>query len=793
MTTYYNVPYDNEAGGSFVEEGAALSWTASIGFIVNAIPDGTTGYLKIGLISGNPPANNDVLTQGAVTADAVGAAKLMLYPAYFRRDLQVPSSGIMSWTGTALSSTHSFKFDAQSSNVVTGEILTFSGGETCEVITIVSDAGTSGELAVRFISDVDQSLPADNATFTGDISGDGTVDGLIHDRAYTPLHLHRLLSDLNDDEDIYGDDDLSRLDPTPSGKDTDEIVRLLSTMVIDDTIAKHMYGGSVSQTSGDTLYSGLNLQVTSSNAATQPIIIQNDSIVTDYWKTGFMPHSIDGTVRLLLKTRDGGVDIDGRRVRGALLEFGDSYFFGGTTIGTATTALALFASPDGNNATAVGTVAGANYNTIVETENYQTIDFTNGNGATPYAYSVDFGSATSLETYERTKYIQRRGTAETLFGRNAQLFIGVNLNFAYDGESANLSAAEVLVWGTEIPYTLQGATSFTIGEVITFSGGSKGRLLYDNDSGASGTLIVSLEGTTPPATSETMSAPSGADGTVGTVTYNATAGKALLLGLDDQGTTGNVYLQNLTGLHPVDGQKVYGNTSNSSIDVNGAVSSRTINNQYIGVYTGTNYQTNFGLAVDPTDSVVGDKFPNLLGVSQEPPNNQTGLITGLKEGDTITCYPWDGVTTDVNGDAEPDFDEMAIATSAITTASTTIEVNSIPANTPAAGYLRVERDSDSNLDLIQYASWTSSTFTLVGTAPSAAAIANTVMRALVDEQIPAATTTASFSAIYLSTDTDVAIVVKNGSVTNGPIKPGPTTATFGASGFQVGVSRITDA
>ena len=793
MTTYYNVPYDNEAGGPFVAEGTNLTWTASSGFIVSVIDDGLTGKLKIGLISGVAPADNDILTQGGVTANAVGAAELMLYPAYFRADIQVPSTGIMAWTGPALGATHSFKFDGQTGNVVAGEILTFSGGETCEVITVESDAGVSGELSVRFISDVDQSLPIDNDTFTGDIIGDGTVDGLVHDRCYTPLHLHRLLSDLNDDEDISGDDDLSRVDPTPSGKDTDEIVNLLSTMVINDTIAQHMYGGSVAQSSSDTLYSGLNLQVTSPNADTQPVVIQDDGIVSDYWKNGYMPHSIDGTVRVLVKTRDDGVDIDGKRVRGALLEFGDNFFFGGTTIGTATTALALFSSTDGNNSTAVATVAGAPYNTVVQTEGYQLVDYSNGNGSTPFDYKLDFGSASSLQTYERSKYIQRRGTAETLYGRDAQLFIGNNRNFAYDGESANLTPAEILVWGTEITYTGQTA-NFAIGEVITFSGGGKGRLIYDNDAGVAGTLIVDLDGATIPISTETMTGvTSSGDGTVGTVTSNTTAGTALLLGLDDQGATGNVYLQILTGLDPANNQLLYGATSNNTIAVNGAVASRTINNQFIGVYTGTNYQTNFGIAIDATDAIVGDKLPNLLGATQEPPNNQTGLITGLKEGDTITCYPWDGVSSDVNGDALPTFGEMTIATTAITTASTAIEVNAIPSNTPAAGFLRVQRDSDSNVDLVEYASWSGSTFTLVGTAPSAANIGNEVMRALIDKVIPAATTSASFTAIYGAPDTEVAIVVKNGSVVNGPIKPGPTTATFGSSGFQVGVSRISDA
>ena len=793
MTTYFSVDYDNEALGPFVEEGANLTWTASVGFIVTVIDNGTAGKLKVALISGNIPSDNDVLTQGSVTADADGPGMTMLYPAYFRADLQVPGTGITSWTGPALGTTHSFKFDGQTSDVVASEILTFSGGETCEVITVESDAGASGELSVRFISSVDLSLPVDNDTFTGSLGGNGTVDGVVHDRAYRVLHIHRLLSDLNSNADITGDDDLSRVDSIPSGKDTNNIVNLLSTIVIDDTIAHHMYDGSISQSNGDTLYSGVNLQVTTPNSATQPVLIQNDAIVTDYWANGFMPHSIDGNIRIMIKTRDDGVDIDGKRTRGALLEFGDSYFFGGTTLGVSTTALALFSSSDGNNATAVGTVAGAPYNTIAVTEGFQTIDYNNGNGATEYGLKIDFGSANSLQTYERTKYIQRRGTVETLFGRNAQLFIGINKNFAYDTELANLTEPEVMVWGTEITYSGQG-TNFSLGEVITFSGGGKGRLLYDNDAGATGTLIVDLDGAVIPISTETMTGvTSGGDGTVGTVTSNTNAGSALLLALDDDGVAGNMYLQVLTGLDPADNQLLYGETSNSSVAVQGALFDRTINNQFVGVYTGTNYQTNFGIGLDASDGIVGDKFPNLAGAEQEPPNNQSGVVGGLLVNYAVTCYPWDGSTLDVNGNALPTFAEATLAI-ALTGASTTIDVGTgnIPDNTPAAGFLRVERDSDSNLDLIEYSSHDSDKeYTIVGTAPGAANIGNTVMRAFIDEVVTAGTQL-SYTALFGPSDTGVVINAKNGEALNGPIKPAVATAIFGSGGFSVTLSPEDD-
>lgn len=793
-TEYYSVKYDNEASGPFIAEGANLTWTASVGFIVSVFDDGTTGRLLVALVSGNKPANNDVLTQGTVTADADGDSNLLLFPAYFISDIAVPSTGSCSWTGPALGATHSFFFDGQTANVVAGEILTFSGGQTCEVITVESDAGATGELSVRFISDIDAGLPDDNATFTGDIIGDGTVNGVIHDRGYTPLHAHRLLSYLNYYEDIYGNDDLSRVDAVPSGKDTGEIVNLLSNITFTDQIIQHMYGGSISQSSGDTLYSGLAVGVVSSTASTQPVLIKNDEIITDYWKNAYFPDSIKGNVRIMTKTRDDEVDIDGKRVRGAVLEFGDSYFFGGTTLGTAETGLTLFASPDGNNTTAVGVVAGAPYNSIVQTEGYQSLNFNNGNGLTPFGLSYDYGSANALQTYEREKYIQRRGTSELLFGRNAQLYTGMNLNFAYDNEVGGpLAEDEIIAWGTEIVYSGQ-TVNFTLGEVVEFSGsGAIGRLIYMDDNGATGTLLFAMEGSVVPLNTDTMSGvSSGGNGAVDTVVNNTSYGTALLCALDDQGAIGNLYMQQLTGLKPVDSQTVFGATSNATCDLNGAAVVRTINNQFPGVFTGTNFQTNFGLANDPSDAIVGDKFRNLLDVVQEPPNNQQGIVSSLEVGDVVTCYPWDGTSYDLNGNAEPDYNETALTTALVAGVSTTAIVGAIPDNTPTAGFLRIERDSDNNMDLVEYSSYSGVTYTLVGTAPSNANVGNDVMRALIDEEVLSGTQL-SYTAVKGAGDTKVAIVVKNGGSLNGPIKPYPTTANFGSSGFLVSASRISDA
>lgn len=799
MATYITVDYDGQAGGEFVEEGAFVTWTvpsSSSGFIVTDIPDGTAGTLKMAIVSGVAPSNNAVLTQGGVTANAnnENGAKIdtMLYPAYAREDLAVASSGAITWTGPALGATHSFFFDGQTTNVVAGEILTFTNGEQCEVITVVSDAGATGELDVRFITDLDAGLPSDNDTFSGDIAGDGTLNGVVHPRAYSPLELHRLLSDLNDDETIFGDDDLSIIDPTASDRQTDQIVRLLGTININDTVSQHMYGGSIEQGSGNTqeLYSGLGVQVTTPLGTTRPVLIQEDAIITDYWNNAYMPDSVAGKVRILVKTIEDGVRIDGQRIKGKLLEYGELYFEGFTTLGTAETSLALFSSGDANNNTAEGTVSGYSPTFV---EGYQTLDFNEGSGSTPFGYKMDFDTNTSLESYEYTKYIQRRGTSSNLFGRNAQLFTGFNRNFAYDGESANLTEPEIMAYGTEIPFTGGTGTVVALGDTVEGgTSGARGRVIYVDETTGTGTIIVA-DATGNFNNTESLTTLRGSGewtATSGTVVNNTASGTFFLYALNDTGTTGNLYGQQLTGVIPVDNQTLFGRTSNNTVDVNGAVSTRTINNQYIGNYTGTNYQTNFGIAIDPSDAIAGDSFPNLLGSSISPPDNRSGTVTNLVIGDYVTVYPWDGIATDVNGDAEPDFNEMTTTSVVTGGVSTTVVVgaSNIPANTPAAGYIRLERDSDGNYDLLEYSSWTNTTgtFTLVGTAPNTATNPANVFRALIDKVATA--TQESYSATY-TTPNNVAITVRRGGTT-APIKTFKTTSSFGA--FSVSTIRTPD-
>jgi hypothetical protein len=236
---------------------------------------------------------------------------------------------------------------------------------------------------------------------------------------------------------------------------------------------------------------------------------------------------------------------------------------------------------------------------------------------------------------------------------------------------------------------------------------------------------------------------------------------------------------------------VFGATSAASCDLDGDPNTRVINNTLIGLFTGADFQTNFGLGIDPSDGEANDKLRNLLDVVQQPPNNQTGSVTDGAAGDYLQCNPWDGSTTDVNGFPEPDFDEMQLAV-ALTGASTIVDVGTgnIPINTSAAGFLRVERDSDNEMDLLEYASHDGDDeYTLVGTAPGAAAIGNNVMRALIDRVWAVTGTPETYQAVQTGTN-KVVNTLRRGGVN--PIKTFKGSAEFGPSGFTAAVQRISD-
>ena len=365
----------------------------------------------------------------------------------------------------------------------------------------------------------------------GDIRYTGTTAN------YTVIEFHRFLQDLADDAVASGDDLLDITDQTPSDRSTDNIITLISPYNIDDVMAQHLYDGSITQANGDTVYSGL-VVVGSVPTGTELQIVQNNIVLPSYWGTGINTDAAANILlRIMVKTRDGGGDIDGKRLRVQARELGDTYAEFSLTAGLGNSTAAIFTSVDLNNQTAEATLSG--YTSITNTEGLNNLDV-NGNGVDEQYYSQwDRGTQTINDLYERTKWLQRRGTAETIYGMSGELFRGITHSLAYDGEAGG---------------------PFSQNEVLTFGNGATAALLAIDDQGAAGNMYIQLltgvaPGDNDTITGGTSSATAAVNGsltarTISPAFIGASTGSAIIgaygIGIDPADLTASDQLFDLT-------------------------------------------------------------------------------------------------------------------------------------------------------------------------------------------------------------------------------------------------------
>ena len=551
------------------------------------------------------------------------------------------------------------------------------------------------------------------------VSSNGDIRHVSGTDTYTVLELHRWLQDLADDAAAAGDDTMDITQDTPSERSTDNIITLNSPYNIDDDAAKYFYDGSVTQEGGDDIYSGLEVVGSVNNNSTILQVVQNNSLYdgdSPFWGSG-MNTNVGANIlsRFLIKSRDGGTDVDGKRIRVYAREWGDSFSEFSLTLGLGNSTAAIFTNEDLNNATASGTISG--YAGIGNTEGYQTIDLNNGNGARPY-YSQWDKSSQSLNTlYERCKYITRRGTAETIHSMDGELFRGITHQWAYDNEASGpFTEDEVLSWG-----------------------------------------------------------------------HDSTAGTAALLALKDDGATGTVWVQLLTGVVPSANAQFSGQTSVATADVNGSVTSRTVPSVFLGQSTGTNIIGAFGIGIEADDLTNNDKLTDLLNVLQQPPNNVTFTVQGLINGE-------DRVLVVNDSGSAIDTTQMTLNTALSAVDESVIDVGTgnIPADAPATnGILRVVQDNGRHKRVVYTSHDSDDEFTLSGSyafnGASGASIGNGVYFGYIDKL--AGSTSESFTVVYDS-DRTLFVRVRDGGGT--PIKTFETTATLGTAGGTTTAIRTSD-
>ncbi len=626
--------------------------------------------------------------------------------------------------------------------------------------------------------------------FTIDLNGDIRYTGSA--TYYTVLEFHRYLQSHADDEQMAGNDLLDITSSDPSDRSTDNIITLNSPFNIDDDAAEQLYDGSITQLDGDVVYSGLTV-VGTVETGTELILIRDGKIITSWWSTGINVDAANNIIsRMLIRSRGGtngtddfdGCDIDSKKLTVMAREFNDKYAEFQLTLGLGNSTAAIFTVPDLNNTTAVGSfpLATPPNNT---TEGYNTIDLNNGNGLQPY-YSEWTKEGWGInDLYETTKYLTRRGTTEdfyTSFG--AEFFRGITHQWDYDNETGAMTEGEILAWGMSTVYT--GTGGFTIGERVDFgTSGAVGQVIYEELVGNDIVVYLDPNSATPQTTELMTGATSAATATTGgTITGGTAAGGTGLLIADD--ATDTMWIQLVTGSAPVDPLFVFGRTSENSNQVNGAVTSRTVNAEFFGQSTGTAIIGAFGVGVEAADLLTTDSLTDLLNAPQSPPNNQQFVVSGLVSGE-------DRVLVAANdGSNAMDYDQYSLQTTLNSTVSQVVVTGAVDGMTPQTGWLRVMLDVPTPVGnlatykIIAYTSHSFSTNTTFVTASTdwsganVATAANNVFVGLIDKEATAAT--ASFTGVY-SGDVSLLGRVRDGGGT--PTKPLDyvTTFTSGGGGF----------
>jgi len=266
-----------------------------------------------------------------------------------------------------------------------------------------------------------------------------------------------------------------------------------------DAISEHLYDGSIIQEGDNTIWDGVvNFGVEGIDIQ----IMQNGSLIAnDFWNTipdGETKKGLNRDVgagishRFMVKTRDAGTDIDGRRLLGMNRTFGKTYGefpINGTSRGN--NVLALTESDDLNNQTVDSTVA--TWTTITNIEGYRALDIDNDSVNEYYYSEWNRDTYTINEFYERMKYITRTGTAETLYGLSGDIFRGITHEIDIDTIVGTFNAVEPVSWigGTGQMLAIDGSSKMWI-QILTGVPPTDGQTITGGTSAATADVNINV-------------------------------------------------------------------------------------------------------------------------------------------------------------------------------------------------------------------------------------------------------------------------------------------------------------
>jgi hypothetical protein len=506
--------------------------------------------------------------------------------------------------------------------------------------------------------------------------------------------------------------------------------------------------------------------------------------------------------RWMLKTRDEGVDIDRRRLIGTSRRYGNTFSefkINGTSQGN--NVFALADAGDLNNTTSWATIDALA--DITNTEGLRLLDIAGDGSANEEYYSEWTRGANTINIfYEYMKMSTADATAETLQAESGELHRGPTHSFPYDLETGvPVTTTNVKhVYGTMVNTGVVTSGPFVVGEVVRETGSDlwRGRVLGVDTVGTS--LIVDIRvgtvgnaeamiGDTSGATASTSSAPTGLE-------IQNSAGECKVLALDDDGATGNFYVQTIKGVGTLDNTRVYEQAEHTKYyECSADATERAISTPFVGVSTGSALIGAYGLGMLATDTTSAETFFQLSDPTPiTPPNTVTFVASGFLSGDYVLC------TEDNAGDIN--LGQMTLATDLTGAAETLVVVVSIPTDTPlnaggTLGGIRIQRNTGL-YSLHRYTSFDqgSDTFTIpasdFATADDPgngnATGAKNVFVSYID--LVTASSSEQFSYVYGAGDRTHFLRVRNGDT---PIKTAEATGVMTTTGGVASVSTIPDA
>ena len=602
------------------------------------------------------------------------------------------------------------------------------------------------------------------------VAANGDIRSEANTTTHKVLELHRFLMDLFDDNTATGDD---LLDVTgeivPSTRSTDQIITLNSPYNIDDTAAERFYGGSFDQEGGSIQYSGLVVLGTL-NGTTELQVVQNGAILTSHWGVG---KNTDATknilLQILVKSRDAGADIDGKRILTFAREWGDTYAEFPTTLGQAVSVAAVSTLADDFNTTIIGTIAAMAG--ISNVEGYQTIDLSNGNGAQPYYSQWNKDVNSTQELYERAKWLTRRGTASTLYGLSGDLFRGITHEFQVDVPSGTFNAVEEVTWATGSAQML--AIDSTTAATKMWVQLQTGVVPGDGDTitGTGSTASVTIDTNVTARTLGAVFIGSFTGALTGA--YGVGVESADLINTDKlrdllnvtQNPPNNV---NITVLAVVSGDRLF--ASRVRTDANTVSGAHTIGVRVIttGSAVATTAPQPGRVVLDGVEHAYLSYTGSTITLAEDLKNTLTG-------GEAVDITSW--LT-----------DQYAAAAGNNTSDGTLVIGGSIEQENPAAGFVRIWNSTDSVFDRYEYSSFTGSTFTLVGTLSTNYDAADDVYVPFIDED--AVATSHTVTIVYPGGDIAGRLRVYNSAE---PIVPFEVGITVGSAGSSTQAIRAADA